>query len=92
MDRIDIHLDVPTVNYQDLSNTRPAETSAQIKKRVNKTRAIQLERFKGENDIVCNAAMSHKQVRKFCPLDKEAGDLLKAAMTEHHLRFSCCGS
>jgi magnesium chelatase family protein len=63
----------------------PAETSAQIKERVNKTRMIQRERFKGEG-ILCNALMSHKQVRKFCVLGKEESELLKMAMSE--LNFS----
>jgi len=85
LDRIDIHLDVPAVNYQDLTNVRPAETSAQIKERVNKARAIQIKRFKEAEGVVCNASMSHKQVRKFCPLEREGNDLLKMAMTELNL-------
>jgi len=85
LDRIDIHLDVPAVNYQELTTTRPAESSAQIKERVNKARAVQLEKFKGL-ETICNAQMSHKQVRKFCALGKEESELLKMAMTE--LNFS----
>jgi len=85
LDRIDIHLDVPAVNYQELTTTRPAESSAQIKERVNKARAVQLEKFKGL-ETICNAQMSHKQVRKFCALGKEESKLLKMAMTE--LNFS----
>ncbi len=85
LDRIDIHLDVPAVNYQDLTNVRPAETSAQIKERVNKARTVQIERFKEAEGVVCNASMSHKQVRKFCALGREGNDLLKMAMTELNL-------
>jgi magnesium chelatase family protein len=85
LDRIDIHIEVPAARYQELTSTQPAESSAQIKERVNKARGIQRERFKGE-DIMCNAQMSHKQVRKFCALGKEEGELLKMAMTE--LNFS----
>jgi len=85
LDRIDIHIEVPTAKYQELSGNLPAETSAQIKERVNKARVIQRERLKNEN-IMCNAQMSHKQVRKFCVLGKEENDLLKMAMTE--LNFS----
>jgi magnesium chelatase family protein len=85
LDRIDIHIEVPAAKYQELSSNLPAESSAQIKERVNKARAIQRERFKGEG-ILCNALMSHKQVRKFCVLDKEESELLKMAMTE--LNFS----
>jgi len=95
LDRIDIHIEVPTAKYQELSSNLPAESSTQIKERVNKARAIQRERFsaaggsasggKGEG-ILCNALMSHKQVRKFCTLGKEESELLKMAMTE--LNFS----
>jgi len=85
LDRIDIHIEVPAAKYQDLTSNLPAESSAQIKERVNKARAIQRERFKGEG-ILSNALMSHKQVRKFCVLGKEENELLKMAMTE--LNFS----
>ena len=85
LDRIDIHIEVPAARYQELSSNLPAETSAQIKERVNKARSIQRERFKDEG-ILCNALMSHKQVRKFCVLGKEENELLKMAMTE--LNFS----
>ena len=81
LDRIDIHIEVPAARYQDLTSNLPAESSAQIKERVNKARSIQRERFKDEG-ILCNALMSHKQVRKFCALDKEENELLKMAMTE----------
>jgi len=85
LDRIDIHIEVPAARYQDLTSNIPAESSAQIKERVNKSRAIQRERFKDES-IMCNALMSHKQVRKFCVLGKEESELLKMAMGE--LNFS----
>ncbi|MFH1339490.1 MAG: YifB family Mg chelatase-like AAA ATPase [Candidatus Omnitrophota bacterium] len=85
LDRIDIHIEVPAVNYQELTNTQPAETSAQIRKRVNKAHAIQRKRFKHEG-ILFNAEITHKQVRKFCTLAKEESELLKMAMNE--LNFS----
>ncbi len=85
LDRIDIHIEVPAAKYQDLTSNVPAESSAQIKERVNKVRVIQRDRFKDEG-IMCNAQMSHKQVRKFCTLVKEENELLKMAMTE--LNFS----
>jgi magnesium chelatase family protein len=81
LDRIDIHIEVPAARYQDLTSNIPAESSAQIKARVEKTREVQRERFKGEG-ILCNALMSHKQVRKICTLGKEESELLKMAMTE----------
>jgi magnesium chelatase family protein len=85
LDRIDIHIEVPAVRYQELSSDLPAESSVQIKERVNKARSIQRERLKDEG-IFHNAQMSHKQVRKFCVLGKEEGELLKMAMSE--LNFS----
>ncbi|MBC8436645.1 MAG: YifB family Mg chelatase-like AAA ATPase [Candidatus Omnitrophica bacterium] len=85
LDRIDIHIEVPAARYQELSSNLPAESSAQIKERVERARAIQRERFKDEG-IMSNTQMSHRQVRKFCTLGKEEGELLKMAMTE--LNFS----
>ena len=85
LDRIDIHVEVPPARYQELSADLPAESSAQIKVRIDKTRTIQRERFKDE-DILSNAQMSHKQVRRFCVLGKEENELLKMAMSE--LNFS----
>jgi len=99
LDRIDIHIEVPPARYQELSENLPAESSSQIKERVDKSRAIQRERFSakilGGSATICggkdegifyNAQMSHKQVRKFCLLGKEENDLLKLAMSE--LNFS----
>jgi len=95
LDRIDIHIEVPATKYQELSSNLPAESSAQIKERVEKAREVQRERFSaaggsafGRKDegIFYNAQMSHKQVCKFCVLGKEESELLKMAMTE--LNFS----
>ncbi len=90
---------MPATRYQELTSTLPAENSAQIKERVEKAQAIQRERFSAtilggsaticggkDEGILCNAQMSHKQVRKFCVLGKEESELLKMAMTE--LNFS----
>ncbi len=85
LDRIDIHIEVPAARYQELTSTQPAESSVQIKERVNKARTIQGKRFR-EEGILCNAQMSHKQVRKFCVLGKQEDELLRMAMTE--LNFS----
>ena len=85
LDRIDIHIEVPSVKYKELVDTSSCESSAQIRERVKKARDIQLERFKDER-IFCNAHMSHKQIRKYCKLGQKEQDLLKMAMTE--LNFS----
>jgi len=84
LDRIDIHIEVPRIEYKDLTSERVCETSAQIRERVNKARSIQRERFKDEA-IYCNAFMSHRQIRKYCQLGKEEKALLKMAMTELNL-------
>ncbi|MBP7836116.1 MAG: YifB family Mg chelatase-like AAA ATPase, partial [Candidatus Omnitrophica bacterium] len=85
LDRIDIHIEVPPAQYQELNSDLPAESSAQIKQRVDKAQLAQRERFKDEG-IFFNARMSHKQVKKFCSLGKEENELLKMAMSE--LNFS----
>ncbi|MDD5552800.1 MAG: YifB family Mg chelatase-like AAA ATPase, partial [Candidatus Omnitrophica bacterium] len=81
LDRIDIHVEVPAVKYQEITSNLPSETSAQISQRVNQARRNQKERLKNES-IFHNAHMNHKQVRKFCELGKEESELLKMAMTE----------
>lgn len=85
LDRIDIHLDVPAVNYSEMYNPAPAEKSEQIKERVLKARSIQLNRFSEDAESICNAQMSHRQTRKYCALNKEENDLLKQAMTQLNL-------
>jgi magnesium chelatase family protein len=85
LDRIDIHIEVPAIRYQELTSTLPAESSAQIKEKVNKAREIQRDRFSSEG-IFYNAQMNHKQARKFCVLGREENELLKMAMAE--LNFS----
>ncbi|MFA4984286.1 MAG: YifB family Mg chelatase-like AAA ATPase [Candidatus Omnitrophota bacterium] len=84
LDRIDIHIEVPAARYQELSSSLPAENSTEIKKRVNKARLIQAQRFKYEG-IFHNAQMNHRQVREFCLLGSEENGLLKTAMAELNL-------
>ncbi len=86
LDRIDIHIEVNALSYQELSNNQPAEGSDEIRMRINKTREIQRQRF-NKLGIYCNAQMNHRQTRRLCQMDKEAGALLKMAITE--LNFSC---
>jgi magnesium chelatase family protein len=94
LDRIDIHIDVPTVEYHELTSNVPAESSTQIKERVSNARMRQTERFCDvggsacdvkSNGVLYNAQMSHKQTRKFCTLGKEENELLKTAMSQFHL-------
>jgi magnesium chelatase family protein len=65
LDRIDIHIEVPRVDYEKLSSNRTSETSDSIRVRVQAAREIQNNRFNGSADIVCNADMRIAEVRKF---------------------------
>lgn len=78
LDRIDIQVEVPSVEYDDLSSTEKAEKSAEIKKRVDKTRKIQIERYKGLN-IYSNSQLTAGMLQEFCPLGAEENALLKAS-------------
>ena len=78
MDRIDLHIEVPAVDYKDLENKDKPEPSASIKKRVNKARKIQLERYNGTG-IYSNSHLTPGLIEKYCVLGEEANGLLKNA-------------
>ncbi|MCX7715538.1 MAG: YifB family Mg chelatase-like AAA ATPase [Clostridia bacterium] len=78
LDRIDIQVEVAPVDYKDLSSERKGETSSQIKERVNRTRKIQLERYK-EYNIYSNSQLGAGLIQKFCRLGKDENAILKAA-------------
>lgn len=86
MDRIDIHVDVPAVEFKELRGrgTPEGDSSETIRKRVLKARNIQLERFKGEN-IFSNSAMQPRHIRKYCELDETSETLLERAMLKQGL-------
>jgi magnesium chelatase family protein len=79
MDRIDIHMDVPAVEYRELSNREQGKTSAEILKNLRKAREIQKERFRNLK-IHNNAGMTGRHIRKFCEIDRESDKLLETAM------------
>ena len=79
LDRIDLHIEVPAVKYRDLTDGKPVELSAEIRKRVEAARKIQDNRFQGEKNVHCNAQMTPKMVEEFCPLGTEESKLLKDA-------------
>lgn len=76
LDRLDIHVEVPPVDYKALSSDRKEETSAEIRTRVNKAREIQLERYKGTN-ITCNARLTSPMIKKYCKMTDEANKYLE---------------
>lgn len=86
LDRIDIHVDVPAVEFKELRGRTPAhgESSTTIRDRVIKARDIQLRRFAGEG-VFSNSSMSSSQIRRFCELNPEAESLLERAMVRQGL-------
>lgn len=78
LDRIDIHIEVPPVKFEELSSTIPAESSAAIRERVNKAREIQTKRYKDLN-ITCNARIPSGKLNEFCKMDDKAAQMLKKA-------------
>ncbi|MBN1942141.1 MAG: YifB family Mg chelatase-like AAA ATPase, partial [Phycisphaerae bacterium] len=83
IDRIDIHVEVPPVPWKELRAEAGGLSSQAMRDMVTRTRAIQRERFDGQNGgVTTNATMSPRQVRQFCRLDSAGETLLKQAMTE----------
>ena len=80
MDRIDIHIEVPAVPFADLAGKEDGEKSEAIRKRVQATRQIQLDRFRSTTGMFSNAQMETGDLHTYCKLDKEATELLKQAM------------
>jgi magnesium chelatase family protein len=86
LDRIDIHIEVPRVDYEKLSGDRVGESSEAIRGRVQSARDIQNKRFSSNgSDIVCNADMRVGEIRQFCRLQDEGQILMRAAMTQMNL-------
>lgn len=84
MDRIDMHIEVDNVTYSDLTSSVYEETSAEIKKRVDKAREIQLSRYKGTN-IYSNSKMDDQQLKEYCKLSFESDSLLRSAFEKLNL-------
>ncbi len=78
LDRIDLHIEVPPVEYDQLSAKKKAEASAAIRVRVNAARSIQQRRFAG-TDITSNARIPTSMLKTYCPLTDAANTLLKGA-------------
>ena len=83
LDRIDIHLEVPRLKYEELSRKRTGETSSKIKERIVKVREIQKKRFNNKRShSQSNAYMDSKETEQYCTLSSEAQELLKSAILE----------
>ncbi|MGQ9661101.1 MAG: YifB family Mg chelatase-like AAA ATPase [Kiritimatiellia bacterium] len=84
LDRIDIHIEVPSVCYQELTSVRRGESSSVIRERVIRARQIQKERFRGMK-VHNNAGMGIKLCQRFCTLKQDAQELIRAAISELNL-------
>ena len=86
LDRIDIHIEVPRVDYEKLSADRVGESSDSIRSRVQAARDIQSNRLaNNDSGIVCNADMRVGEIRQFCKLQDEGQSLMRAAMSQMQL-------
>ncbi len=86
LDRIDIHIDVPAVNYKEMRSTSEPESSSKILERVIRARELQLTRFSSERQkLYCNAQMPPQSIRKFCELSADCERLLERAMAQQGL-------
>jgi len=85
LDRIDIHVQVPRVDFDKLTDGTRGETSESVRERVEQARQRQQERFAELSHVACNADMGPTEVREFCPLDETGHHLIGAAMRQLHL-------
>lgn len=88
LDRIDVHIEVPSIKYEALAKKEYGESSEKIRERVNKARQTQLNRFKNikkKKPIYCNSQMESKEIRKFCEIDSVSEGLLKTAIDKFGL-------
>jgi magnesium chelatase family protein len=81
LDRIDIHIEVPPLSYQELAGRQCAEHSVHIRERVNSARGLQQERFK-RSRIFCNAQMDTRQLRAHCKIQPDSHSLLERAINK----------
>jgi len=84
IDRIDLHIEVPRIKFEKLSNDDLAESSKSIRERVEKAREVQQERFK-DKKIISNSEMSSQDVKEFCKIDNQTIDILRTAVSQFQL-------
>jgi magnesium chelatase family protein len=85
LDRIDLHVEVPQVQFKEITSAGTGETSAQIRDRVVAARRRQQERFGSRSRVTCNARMGSRELKLHCELDGTILDLLKHAMDDLRL-------
>ncbi len=84
IDRVDIFVEVPHIDYEKLADDRLGEKSERVQARIEAARSTQRQRFEGTN-LACNAEMMPTEVREFCQVEESAQSLLKAAMKQLYL-------
>jgi magnesium chelatase family protein len=85
LDRIDLHIEVPAVEYRDVSSERPEESSNAIRQRISRARQRQQERFSKDKATTCNARMTPKQLKRHSRLTADSNELIRIAMTDLNL-------
>lgn len=84
MDRIDLYVEVPHIKYEKLTDEKMEGSSAEIRKKVERARQIQAERFKDEN-VITNSEMNIPLIKKYCQTDEQGNKLLKNAVNNLHM-------
>jgi len=79
LDRIDLHIEVPALEYKELTGQGQGESSREIRRRVNQARKIQEDRYQGSG-IFCNAYLETGQLKKHCALDEDSSKLIEMAI------------
>lgn len=79
-DRIDIHIEVPSLKYKDLEGETQEESSDNIRNRINKARQIQRKRFANYQKIYANSQMGSREIKKYCKVEEEGKELLRTAI------------
>lgn len=82
LDRIDLHIEVPSIEYREIASERAEEPSAAIRERVGQARERQQARFRSDPKTTCNARMSSRAIKAHCKLGEEAQELIRIAMSE----------
>jgi magnesium chelatase family protein len=85
LDRIDLHIEVPPVEYRDVASERQEENSQAIRQRISEGRGRQQNRFVKIAKTTCNARMTPKQLKEFCRLTDDSNELIRIAMTDLNL-------
>jgi magnesium chelatase family protein len=85
LDRIDLHIEVPSLEYRDMASERSEEVSSTIRERVCQARKRQQTRFAHDSMANCNARMGPRQIKQFCKLDPDSQELIRVAMSELNL-------